>query len=644
MFRSISLILTIAGLTLSACAPQRAETPTLTVAPTETPAPLPSPPPTPAPRSLTICLGEEPNTLYLYDRLNAAARSVLSAVYDGPMDVREYAYEAVILEKVPSLEDDDAQVNSVRVSAGDDIVDAAGDVVSLTTGVKLRPSGCRNESCEIIYDGASAIQMDQMTVTFIMLEGLQWSDGEPLTADDSLYSFELASHKDTPGSKFLIDRTQTYEAADERAIQWRGLPGYIDPEYYANFWTPLPRHLWEGQSPADLMRLDISSRFPMGWGPYILKEWNAGKSLRLTKNLNYFRARNDLPNFDDLIFLVIPDANAALTALTNGTCDALDPSVRLDGQVGLLREMQSQNQLQMLTAQSMTMEWLGIGIAPASYDNGFHPQSDRPEFFSDVRMRQALALCLDRQRVVDTVLFGLSQVPDSYLPFDHPLHNGNIQRYEFNPTAGAQILENIGWLDADNDPFTPRVAAGVTGVPTGTSLVLNYDVSSATQRRQTAEILQQSLSACGVGLNLRFHAAPDFYAQGPSGLLFGRQFDLAEYAIGVNSLEPQCAWFTTPQIPKAANSWVGVNVSGYQNSSFDTACGQSLRSLPGEAEYASHQEAQALFAAELPSIPLYLRLKVAATRPDFCGFALDASSTFMLFDIETFNYGFPCAP
>ncbi|HRQ33686.1 MAG TPA: hypothetical protein PLM89_11350, partial [Anaerolineales bacterium] len=105
MFRSISLILTIAGLTLSACAPQRAETPTLAVAPTETPAPLPSPPPTPAPRSLTICLGEEPNTLYLYDRLNAAARSVLSAVYDGPMDVREYAYEAVILEKVPSLED-----------------------------------------------------------------------------------------------------------------------------------------------------------------------------------------------------------------------------------------------------------------------------------------------------------------------------------------------------------------------------------------------------------------------------------------------------------------------------------------------------------------------------------------------------------
>ncbi|MBE7534144.1 MAG: hypothetical protein HS124_00165 [Anaerolineales bacterium] len=644
MFRSISLILTIAGLTLSACAPQRVETPTLTIALTETPAPLPSPSPMPAPRTLTICLGEEPNTLYLYDRLNAAARSVLSAVYDGPMDIREYAYEAVILEKVPSLEDDDAQVNSVRVSAGDDIVDAAGDVVSLTTGVKLRPSGCRNESCEIIYDGASDIQMDQMTVTFMMLEGLQWSDGEPLTADDSLYSFELASHKDTPGSKFLIDRTQTYEAADERAVQWQGLPGYIDPEYYANFWTPLPRHLWEGQSPADLMRLDISSRFPMGWGPYILKEWNAGKSLHLTKNLNYFRARNDLPNFDDLIFLIIPDANAALTALTNGTCDALDPSVRLDGQVGLLREMQSQNQLQMLTAQSMTMEWLGIGIAPASYDNGFHPQSDRPEFFSDVRMRQALALCLDRQKAADTVLFGLSQVPDSYLPFDHPLHNGNIQRYEFNPTAGAQILENIGWLDADNDPFTPRVAAGVTGVPTGTALVLNYDVSSATQRRQTAEILQQSLSACGVGLNLRFHTASDFYAQGPSGLLFGRQFDLAEYAIGVNSLEPQCAWFTTPQIPKAANSWVGVNVSGYQNSSFDTACGQSLRSLPGEAEYASHQEAQALFAAELPSIPLYLRLKVAATRPDFCGFVLDASSTFTLFDIEMFDYGFPCAP
>ncbi len=627
---------------LVSCAPQQTEIPVITDAATETPTPLITP--TPAPRSLTICIGEEPNTLYAYGSLNSAARSVLSAVYDGPIDVKDYAYEPVILEKIPSLEDGDAQLNPARVREGDDIVDAEGNVVSLAKGMELRPSGCRNDECVIVYDGESEIEMDQMVVTFTLLEGLQWSDGAPLTADDSVFSFELASDEDTPVSKFLIDRTQVYEAADERTVQWWGMPGFIDPDYFANFWMPLPRHLWEEQSPADLLRLDMSARFPLGWGPYILKEWNAGESLYLTKNLNYFRAASGLPRFDELIFLIIPDPNAALSALVDGTCDALDPSVRLDGQVGLLQEMQAKDQLKLLTSQSMTLEWLGIGIAPASYDDGYNSQSDRADLFGDERMRQALAYCLDRQKVVDTVLFGLSQVPDTYLPADHPLHNGNIQSYEFNPQAGAQILENIGWLDSDNDPSTPRLSVGVTRVPGGTPLVLNYYTSSAAQRHQVAEILRESLAACGIGLNTVFYSASDFYAQGPEGPLFGRQFDLAEYAIGVNSLEPQCSWFTSPQIPTALNNWVGTNIGGYENPTFDAACQQALGSLPGEPEYTSHQEAQAIFATELPSIPLYLRLKVAASRPDFCGFALDASSTFALADIESFDYGPHCEP
>ncbi len=637
-----SFLVTAILLLLAACAPRQTEIPVIPGAPTETPSPLFTP--TPAPRSLTICLGEEPNTLYPYGSVNSAARSVLSAIYDGPMDIIEYGYEPIILEKIPTLDDGDAQINAVRVGAGDDVVDADGNVVSLAKGMTLRPSGCRAEACEIVYDGVSEIEMDQMVVTFTMLAGLQWSDGEPLTAYDSIFSFSLAADEDTLVSKFLTDRTQVYEAADDQTVQWWGMPGFIDPEYFTNFWTPLPRHLWEDQSPADLPRLDLSSRFPVGWGPYIMEEWNAGESLRLTKNLNYFRAESGLPRYDELTFLIMPDANAALSALVEGTCDALDPSVRLDGLVGLLQEMQSQDQLKLLTAQSMTMEWLGLGIAPASYDDGYNPQRDRADLFGDERMRQALTLCLDRQKVVDAVLFGLSQVPDSYLPSDHPLHNGNIQPYEYNPQAGMQILEDIGWLDSDNDPSTPRLSVGVTRVPGGTPLVFEYYTSSATQRHQVAEILRQSLSECGIGLNPVFYSAADFYAQGPEGPLFGRRFDLAEYAMGVNTLEPQCGWFTSAQIPSKENNWVGTNISGYENPSFDTACEQALRSLPGEPEYTSHQEAQALFASELPSIPLYLRLKVAASRPDFCGFALDASSNSALANLESFDYGPHCRP
>jgi peptide/nickel transport system substrate-binding protein len=643
MFRTHrSIYLLMISLILSACAPQVTEIPLIV----ETSTPLPLITPTPAPSSLTICLGEEPNTLYPYGNLNSAARSVLSAIYDGPMDVLEYGYEPIILEKIPDLADGDAQVVRVAVSAGDEVVDSSGNLVLLANGTRIRPSACRSDECAITYDGSSSIQMDQLVVTFTMLEGLLWSDGQPLTSADSVFSFQLASSDDTPLSKFLVDRTAIYEAADEYTVQWWGTPGFIDPDYHANFWMPLPQHAWGEFPAADLLQLDVSSHLPVGWGAYILDEWEMGKQIHLVRNLNYFRAANGLPKFDELIYLIFEDTNAAMTALVDGTCDVLDPSVRLDGQVGLLQQMERDGQARLFTAQTMTMEWLGLGIVPASYDDGYNATAgqDRPDLFGDKRTRQAIALCLDRQKVVDTVLFGLSQVPDSYLPPDHPLHNGNIQNYEFNPSAGSKILADVGWLDHDNDPATPRQSLGVTNVPAGTPLVLNYATSSATQRHQVAEILAQSLAQCGVGVNTVFYTATDFYAQGPTGPLFGRQFDLAAYAMGVNSLEPQCNWFTTSQIPSATNQWVGTNISGYHNPQFDGACMKASQSLSTDPEYNFHQEAQAVFAADLPSIPLYLRLKVAATRPDFCGFSLDPASSYALSDIETFDYGEACQP
>ena len=538
-------ILALAMMILPACQPAPTEE---ISSPTSEPMPT-TPPlstPTPVSRSLTVCLGVEPNTLYLYGGVNSSARSVLSAIYDGPMDVQGYEYQPVIIEKIPDLADGDAQINPVTVNTGARVIDTSGAVVTLETGTRVRPSGCRNDECAVNYDGSSSIQMDQMTVTFVMLDGLMWSDGEPLTANDSVYSFRLASNTNTPVSKYLTDRTETYEAADDITIQWWGLPGFIDPDYYTNFWAPLPQHAWNDFSPDQLLTVDISSIAPLGWGPYVLESWKPGESIHLIKNLNYFRADSGLPKFDELTYLFMPDANAAMTALVDGTCDVLDPSIDLDGQVPLLQQMQTDEQAKLYITPTNTMEWLGFGITHVSYDDGYNYSGlnpDRPDLFGDERMRKAVAYCLDRQKVVNTVLFGLAQVPDVYLPFDHPLHNGNLQTYPFDPDSGRQILQQVGWVDHDKDPSTPRRALGVTRVPNGTPLVLNYVTTSATQRRQVVQILTESLAECGIGLNPIYLTAADLYEQGPKGPLFGRQFDLAEYAISVTTDEPQCSCY-----------------------------------------------------------------------------------------------------
>lgn len=619
-----------------------AATPTLQASPTLTSTPTPAPP-----RSLTICLGAEPNTLYPLGGPNAAARSVLEAIYDGPMDVVNYRYQPVILKKIPSLVDGDAVLDSISVNPGDEVIDADGNLAILDAGVRVRPAGCRSDDCVITYDGASPLEMDQMTVTFSLLEDLVWSDGEPLTSADSVYAFMLAADNATPASKYLIDRTLTYEAADETTLQWWGKPGFVDPAYYTNFWAPLPKHAWETFSAAELPQIDIASRTPVGWGPYIIQEWIPGSHLTLTKNNRYFRAAEGLPVFDTLTFRIVTDPNVAVSDLVAGKCDLLDPTVNLDGQLSLLLQMQKDGQLQTLTTTTNTIEWLALGLTPASYDDGYttSPALDRPDFFYDPRTRQAIAMCLNRQQVVDTVLFGLSVVPNTYISPAHPLYNSTVVPYPYNPAQGSQILEQIGWKDLDNNPATPRQAQGALNVPPLTPLTVTYITSSATQRRQASEILTQSLAQCGIGVNVSYLNYVDLYAEGGAGgPLFGRSFDLAQFAMSSPGLEPSCSWFTSAQIPTAANNWVGANVSGYKSADFDAACRRARQQLPDDPAYLeAWQTTQAIFAADLPAIPLYLRLQIAAARPDLCGFGLDPTAA-PLHGLEAFDYGPTCTP
>ena len=645
--RSMSVLLAVVFL-LSACLPfggandSTASVPTLpftlaTLTPAVTPTALPK-------RVLSVCIGEQPNSLYPLGALNGAARSVLAAIYDAPFDTAGYDYKPGILEKMPSLNDRDAQVNAVAVRAGDRVVDAAGEVIILQAGSRVRPSGCRNDACAVTYDGNSPLSMDQMFVDFKFVPDLKWSDGTPVTADDSVYAFGLAKDDSTPGSKYVFDRTVSYEAADESTVQWFGMPGFVDPTYFTNVWMPLPQKLWGQFNAKDLLTIDISSRVPMGYGAYVIKSWE-DDTIRLEKNPYYYRSAEGLPKFDELIFRVTPDPDVAVSDLLEGRCDLIDSSVHLDAQVSLLQELNRSGQVASYFGETPTMEWLTFGINPASYDDAYSPtvQRDRPDFFGDPRLRQAVAYCVDRQKVVDNVLFGLVPVPNTYISSVNPIYASGLPVYEYNPIKGQQILDSLGWLDYDRDPNTPREAIGVDRVPPRTKLVITYTTTSATQRRQVSEILAEGLRGCQIGVDVVNLPQADFYAEGPLGIFFGRQFDLAETAMAVTTILPPCAFFTSNAIPNAANNWIGTNVGGYKSDAFDAACKAATQALPDEATYLeSYRKTQLIFATDLPAIPLYNRVEIAAARFDFCNFALDPTTATDLYAIETFDYGESC--
>jgi len=593
--------------------------------------------------ALTVCLGQEPASLFPVNNPSSAARAVLAAVYNGPVDTNSYGYQPVILKDLPSLDNGDAQLFQKSVSIGDEVVDASDTPVTLAVGVKVRPAGCRNDACAVVYDGKSTLQMDQMQVTFRLLPGLTWSDGQPLTADDSVYAYNLAADPAAVGSNYLVVRTKSYEAVDDNTVQWWGKPGFIDPTYLMNFWAPLPKHIWGQIPPEQLAGSPGPSRSPVGWGPYSIQEWVAGDHITLTKNPHYFRIGEGLPKVTTLTFRFVPDPATAVSDLIAGSCDILDPSINLGGQVDLLRSMADKKQLQVLFTTPPVMEQLAFGIRPASYDKGYNPGVGRPDYLGDVRVRQAVAMCIDRQKVVDSVLSGLSKVPATFVPAEDPLYDSAVVPYSFDVTTANALLEQAGWHATDKNPLTPRLARGAKNVPDGTALVLNYITTGATQRVQVSKIVADSLAKCGIKVNVNYLDQTVLYAAGPDGALFGRKFDLAEFAMGSTNTEPPCEWFTSAEIPNAANQWVGTNVSGYSNPDFDAACQAVQQSLADEPAHAkAYQQAQSIFAGDLPVLPLYWRLEVAAARPEVCHFSLDPTASSALWNIDQIDFGISC--
>lgn len=594
---------------------------------------------TPVPaRLLTICMGQEPASLFLYADGSLAARAIRQAIYDGPVDVLGFAFSPTILQKIPNLAEGDVTFEPMTVEPGKLIANSDGKLVNLGEGVNYTPAGCSDLSCTQTYSGQDAVQMDQQVVRFQLRPGLQWSDGAPLTADDSSYSFEVAQSLYPQARAELIAYTSSYQSLDEQTIEWRGVPGYRQADYTGNFFTPLPRHAWGALPPDELLNAEISNRRPLGWGPYMIEEWTQGDHISFSRNPNYFRSAESLPAFDRLVFRFVASKEDALAALQAGECDFLDETTMLETHTSELDALQQSGRARVVSVAGSAWEHLDFGIS--SLNPSLLP------LFQSKEIRQAVAMCVDRQRLVDELFAGKTSVLDSYVSPEHPLYNAQARQYRFDPQAGAALLDSLGWLDLDSDPATPRLAQGVSGVPDGTPFQFSLLTTDETEKQRAAQIIVESLAQCGLAVEISSQPWEVLYASGPEGQVFGRNFSLVQFG-WTSSISPPCSLYTTQEIPgpypQHPKGWGGANASGYSNPDYDRLCQQALSVLPDLPEHAAaHQGAQAIFAEDLPALPLYLRLRLVAMRPDMCGVVLDPSADSSLWNLENFDYGESC--
>ena len=188
---------------------------------------------------------------------------------------------------------------------------------------------------------------------------------------------------------------------------------------------------------------------------------------------------------------------------------------------------------------------------------------------------------------------------------------------------------------------------------------MDYETSDRPIRQQVSAIIKDSLAQCGIKANIQLYNADEWFDDETPGKLWGRRYDLGQYAWTADPVS-SCELYMTDWINgPEGETWIsiqdgiertfeagwggGSNQMGFTNDEYDQACNSVINSLLGQPEYnAAHLETQRIFAELLPSVPLYLRIKVSAMRPDMCGVIVDPTAYTEFWNIEEFDYGEGC--
>jgi peptide/nickel transport system substrate-binding protein len=590
-----------------------------TAAPADSPTAQPTTPPTEAAatdtppattsgadKTIIVGMTQFPDTLFGIESQSSATTQVLQAVQPVCMNTLSYEYQSVCFEKVPNLADGDAITTTVTVDntyAGN-IVDSEGNLITDTSTL------------------AAPLTLPQMQVTWTLIDGLTWEDGEPVKASDFVFAANLYNDPGVQNTtRFILDRTQKFETVDEKSFTWYSAPGYTDATYFTNYFGPEPEHVLGSMNPADIGSSEYANH-PLAYGPYKVVENIPQESTTLVANETYWKASEGLPKVGTIVFKYLTSEDQILQQLEGGEIDVV-------GQIGLtlanapkLDEMEAAGSVKAQYIPATTWEHLDFGVERGD---------GQASFFDDVRVRQAVAYAVNRQEIIDEVLFGKTVVMNSFMPQDHwayPPNGEGLETYDFNPEKAGQLLDEAGWtLGAD----------GIREKDGRKFAVQFYTTENNATRQSVAQILQSNLRDVGIDATLNFvPGTAVLFKNGKDGILSGRTFDLSMSA-WTSGPEPSTALYLCDQVPTPENNYAGQNNEGWCNAEYDQAALASQAATERADRIPFVIEAQKIFNAELPTLPLYQRINIGAHNPRMTGLDINPTSQVDFWNIETWD-------
>jgi peptide/nickel transport system substrate-binding protein len=348
------------------------------------------------------------------------------------------------------------------------------DVARLVFSGLMRP----DRGGQIVPDLASTVRVEEegKVWTFEIREDARWHDGDPVVADDVLYTVSLLQDRAYSGPFAEAFRGVVAQRIGTRVIRFM-LPGPYGPFAASTTFPLMPAHRLAGVPYLQLPGDPFDQR-PIGTGPFKVADVSA-REVVLTANLDFYRTRPDRsrPYLDRFVLRSYTDGPEALVALARGELDGVASISSDDAErVRPLRTLSVYS----YPTNDLTALFLNV----------------RPEraVFRDRAVRQALAIGIDRGRVLDLAIDGRGRVADTFVPTSSWAYPSEIRRYERSLPDARALLDGAGWTDGDGDGVRDK-----GGIP----LRFTIATSDEPARANAAAQIAQDLASVGIKTQVR---------------------------------------------------------------------------------------------------------------------------------------------
>lgn len=420
---------------------------------------------------------------------------------------------------------------------------------------------------------------DNLTITFQLRKDVKWHDGQPFTAADVKFTYDLYIDPQTPTA---------YAEAFKQVTHVEVPDPYTFVVHYEKPYAPAliswataihPRHLLEGK---DITKSRLA-RHPVGTGPYRFFEWISGEKIVLEANPEYFEGQ---PYIKRVVYRIIPDISTQFLELQTGSLDFMG-----------LSPLQYARQTDTPAFRRLynKYRYLNFGYTYLGYN------LKRP-LFQDKRVRQALSYAIDKQELIDGVLLGYGAIATGPYKPDTWVYHGDVKRYDYNPDKARELLASVGWQDTNGNGILDK-----DGAELAFTIVTNQGNDL---RSKTGEIIQRRFREVGVDVKLRIIEWATF---------------LKEFINPGNFDATILGWTGGPE-PDQYNIWHSsktgpreLNFIGFKNAEIDQLLEEGRRVFEPRQRKVYYDRFQEILAEEQPYTFLYVGEALPAVSKRFRG-------------------------